>query len=72
MTTLGLYQKWRPQVFADLVGQDPVVHTLRQAVALGRVSHVYLFSGPRGTGKTSMPRILAKAFNSFSYERHKM
>ena len=63
MTTLGLYQKWRPQVFADLVGQDPVVQTLRQAVALGRVAHAYLFSGPRGTGKTSMARILAKALN---------
>ena len=63
MTTLGLYQKWRPQVFADLVGQDPVVQTLRQAVTLGRVAHAYLFSGPRGTGKTSAARILAKALN---------
>ena len=58
-----LYRKWRPQRFADVVGQAPVIQTLRQAVRLGRVAHAYLLCGPRGTGKTSTARILAKALN---------
>ena len=57
------YRKWRPRTFGELVGQDVVTHTLSRAVALGRVSHAYLFCGPRGTGKTSAARILAKAAN---------
>lgn len=61
-----LYRKWRSQTFNDLVGQDKVVHTLRQAVANGRVPHAYLFSGPRGTGKTSAARLLAKMINCTS------
>lgn len=60
------YRKWRPQKLADVVGQDSVIQTLRQAVALGRVAHAYLFCGPRGTGKTSTARILAKAVNCLS------
>ena len=58
-----LYRKWRPPRFADVVGQGPVIQTLVQAVATGRLAHAYLFCGPRGTGKTSTARILAKAAN---------
>jgi DNA polymerase III subunit gamma/tau len=58
-----LYRKWRPQTWDDVVGQKHVVHTLQNALATGRIAHAYLFSGPRGTGKTSMARILAKAAN---------
>jgi DNA polymerase-3 subunit gamma/tau len=58
-----LYRKWRPQNWDDVVGQQPVVRTLKNAIASGRIAHAYLFSGPRGTGKTSLARILAKAAN---------
>lgn len=58
-----LYRKWRPQRFAEVVGQESVVKTLRQAVSQNRVAHAYLFCGPRGTGKTTAARILAKALN---------
>ncbi len=56
-------RKWRPQTFDDVVGQDHVVRTLKNAISRGRIAHAYLFVGPRGTGKTSTARIFAKALN---------
>jgi len=61
MTYQVLARKWRPQVFAAVVGQDPVTRTLQNALASGRVAHAYLFTGPRGVGKTTTARLLAKA-----------
>ncbi len=62
---ISLYRKYRPQSFEsdELVGQDHVIRTLRNALSLGRVAHAYLFCGPRGTGKTTTARIVAKAVN---------
>ena len=59
----ALYRKYRSQTFGQLVGQQVVATTLRQAVEQGKISHAYLFSGPRGTGKTSVAKIFAKAMN---------
>ena len=63
MTSQVFYRKWRPQTLAEVVGQEHVTQTLANALKTGRVAHAYLFCGPRGTGKTSTGRILAKAVN---------
>ena len=57
-------RKYRPQRFADVVGQEHVTTTLSNAIASGRVAHAYLFAGPRGTGKTTIARIFAKCLNA--------
>ena len=61
--TLALYRKYRPATFAEVVGQEHVTEPLRTALAAGRINHAYLFSGPRGCGKTSSARILARSLN---------
>lgn len=59
----ALYRVWRPQTFDDVVGQKPIVQTLKNAVLNQSYTHAYLFAGPRGTGKTSTAKIMAKAVN---------
>lgn len=63
MPDQALYLKWRPQYFEDVVGQEHITRTLRNSLKTGRIRHAYLFSGPRGTGKTTTARLLAKAVN---------
>ena len=63
MSYLVLARKWRPQGFDDLMGQEPIIRILKNSIDQGKVAHAYLFSGPRGVGKTSTARILAKALN---------
>ncbi len=63
MENLVLYRKYRPQIFAEVAGQDHIIQTLCNSIKSGRVSHAYLFSGPRGCGKTTTARIMAKALN---------
>jgi DNA polymerase-3 subunit gamma/tau len=63
MAVQALYRKWRPQTFDEVVGQEHVIRTLRNALTSDRIHHAYLFAGPRGTGKTTTARLLAKAVN---------
>jgi len=67
MTSQVFYRKWRPQLLAEVVGQEQVTQTLHNALSTGRIAHAYLFCGPRGTGKTSTGRILAKAVNCLNH-----
>ncbi len=64
----ALYRKWRPQTFEEVVGQEHVVRTLRNALTGGRIHHAYLFTGPRGTGKTTTARLLSKAVNCLAQD----
>ena len=69
MSTEVLYRKWRPRSFSDVVGQEPVTRTIRNAVANSKIAHAYLLCGPRGTGKTSLGRLVAKASTARHLQR---
>ncbi len=71
MAVQALYRKWRPRTFDEVVGQEHVVGTLRNALTSGRIHHAYLFAGPRGTGKTTTARLLAKAVNCLAPEEQR-
>jgi DNA polymerase-3 subunit gamma/tau len=71
MATQALYLKYRPQTFDEVVGQEPITRTLRNALRQGRLRHAYLFTGPRGTGKTTTARLLAKAVNCLAPEEER-
>ena len=71
MAAQALYLKYRPQTFDEVVGQEPITKTLRNALRQGKIRHAYLFTGPRGTGKTTTARLLAKAVNCLASEGEK-
>src|ERR1700760_2897710 len=68
----ALYRSYRSKSFDEVVGQDHIINTLRSAIKSGRISHAYLFTGPRGVGKTSVARILAREVNNLSYDNEDM
>ena len=63
MAYKALYRTYRPQTFDEVAGQEHIVRTLKNALATGKIAHAYLFAGPRGTGKTTMAKLFAKALN---------
>ena len=63
MSYIALYRKWRPSTFDEIKGQDAIVTTLRNQIEANRIGHAYLFTGTRGTGKTSAAKVFAKAVN---------
>src|SRR3989338_3599508 len=71
MANLVLYRKHRTQTFSEIVGQEHVVRTLLNAAVSGQIAHAYVFSGPRGTGKTTIARLLAKVINCENIEKDK-
>jgi DNA polymerase-3 subunit gamma/tau len=68
MPAVSLYRKWRPQIFADVIGQEHITTTLLNAIRQNRIAHAYLFTGPRGTGKTTNARLFAKALNCLAHD----
>ena len=70
MSYTALYRKWRPVEFDDVKGQDHIVQTLKNQITSGRIGHAYLFCGTRGTGKTTIAKIFAKAVNCEHPEAH--
>ena len=68
MAREALFNKWRPSSFKEVSGHVPVVQTLRNSIESGKISHSYMFAGPRGTGKTTLARILSKAVNCEAFK----
>ncbi len=70
MNYVALYRKYRPEIFDDVIGQDHIVNTLRNQILRDKVSHAYLFTGTRGTGKTTTAKIFARAVNCPEAKKH--